>query len=682
MTLLDVRFLLARARRWVGIHVFGGMPVLPRLKAWRLGRKGDGTAAAMIWRGLAQAAPQAQAAAIGWIQFARYCLALGRLVEAKKALERALAARPHDHTARVLLAEVATAQQDWRKAAKYWRNALEGEMSPPEAATAVGHLIYALTSQGAFTEAAAAIERYAASGALSAADAMQCRLALAEKQPDRDSATVWRKFYDRFPQAATDSPDWLRFAGGMEQQSIVEHTTAELATTTDARAAQRILSFLELRLSAAEYMTLARATARRFPDSAALQALYFWRLRYGLSCADDLAALQAIARDFGARFPGHAGWRLAAAAAVATNDTAAIARLAHATGWESLQIRLAAAQGEHEKAKAISRRMRGKNYYLAEDGNGLDLRPINAEPRQAFTDKILLFTALRDEMLFLPWFLDYYRALGVDWFFIIDNGSTDGGAAYLAAQKDVALFASADNYAAAACGMRWVNELIRRYGQDNWCVHVDADEQFIAPGIETRGLRGVVDGMAARGEEVMPAYTLDTYPADMVALRDFKPGDSPLAVSSLIDPEYFFFGGHECCFFRAQGGARRRLFDTREMLEKAPILRGGGERFYHNASHTTSYGRVSAQCGVLLHHKILREALDVIKPRADAASRIHDRGAACRIRHARYRDSGLLDGRARLPRGARTVAYTDSDQLARFGLIGDFAAVTAKRRED
>ena len=672
MTLPNARHLFARARRWAGIHVLGGMPVAARIKAWRLGRQGDCAGAAIIWQRLAQAAPQARTAAIGWIQFARYCLALGRLVEAKKALEQALSTRPHDHTARVLLAEVATAQQDWREAAKYWRNALEGEPSPPEASAAVGHLIYALTSQGASTEAAAAIERYAANGTLSDTAAMQCRLNLAEKQPDEDGATVWREFYDRFPQAAVDSPDWLRFAGGIEQQSIVKYTTADLASAPDARAAQRILSFLELRLSAAEYVASLRDAAGRFPDSADLQVMYFRFLNHYLARPGDRAALQALARDFCARFPGHPQcWQLRADAAVAADDTDSLGPLVKASGRRELQIRLAARRGAWREAAALAR---GR---FAQDGGGLDLRPLNAAPRQAMRDNILLFAHVRNEMLFLPWFLDYYRGLGVDWFFIVDNGSTDGTTQMLTAQQDVTAYASANTLVATMSGMRWINELIRRHGISNWCVYVDADEQFIAPGIESRGLRGVVDDMAARGEEVMPGFALDTYPADMSGLSDFKPGDSPLAASSLIDPDYFFFGRQQCCFFGARGGVRDRLFGIRDRIEQAPILRGGACWYLDN--HHTTTARVSRECGVSLHHKILREALDFMQPRRQTALRVNDRTMTCRGRHIRYRESGLLDMGGQLPRGPNAVAYTNSDQLVRLGLIGEFATLRGGR---
>ena len=39
---------------------------------------------------------------------------------------------------------------------------------------------------------------------------------------------------------------------------------------------------------------------------------------------------------------------------------------------------------------------------------------------------ILAFTTLRNELDRLPWFFRHYRALGVDHFLVVDNGSDDG----------------------------------------------------------------------------------------------------------------------------------------------------------------------------------------------------------------------------------------------------------------
>lgn len=47
---------------------------------------------------------------------------------------------------------------------------------------------------------------------------------------------------------------------------------------------------------------------------------------------------------------------------------------------------------------------------------------------------VLLVSTLRNERIRLPYFLKYYRDMGVSHFLIIDNGSDDGSREYLAEQ--------------------------------------------------------------------------------------------------------------------------------------------------------------------------------------------------------------------------------------------------------
>lgn len=52
-------------------------------------------------------------------------------------------------------------------------------------------------------------------------------------------------------------------------------------------------------------------------------------------------------------------------------------------------------------------------------------------------DDLLLFSTLRNERVRLPYFLNYYREMGINHFLIVDNDSDDGSAEYLAEQPDV-----------------------------------------------------------------------------------------------------------------------------------------------------------------------------------------------------------------------------------------------------
>jgi hypothetical protein len=65
------------------------------------------------------------------------------------------------------------------------------------------------------------------------------------------------------------------------------------------------------------------------------------------------------------------------------------------------------------------------------------LTPVADRTANLPAQPILLFSTVRNERVRLPYFLTYYRRLGIDHFLIVDNGSDDGTREYLADQPDV-----------------------------------------------------------------------------------------------------------------------------------------------------------------------------------------------------------------------------------------------------
>ena len=683
-------------------------------RAWLLKEQGDMAAAARLWREQTE-----NAGAADLLEQGAFCLRHGWPGEARAALLCALRLGADNGYLRRLLAQAAAAQENWQSAALHWRAALApGTQAVAGAAqgllpstlnasaeAALAGLARALLEQGDFLAASATLDRLAASES-GRRQALALRVMLAERQQDESAAHAARRAYqEAFPQEAARASAWLR-----PRSADAAITPDALLQAKDEQTAHWLMHQLEPGLPRSDYLQLARQAADRMPDAAGLQERHIRLLADDLTGDAMLQELQARAAAFCERFPCHPqGWQLAALAAVAGNDQAAVARLietqaarlgAH-PGLDSLRVWLAASQGQHKQAAIAARRLH-RRFHFHEDGRGLHLKPASPEAKP-LRGKILLFACFRNERAFAPWFLAHYRALGVHRFYIVDNGSDDGTADFLRQQKDVHLFQSRDRYAQAGHGIRWINELLRRYGAGNWCLHVDADEQLTLPpprgrfGWGRSPLRRLTDEMAARGEEILPAFLLDTYPQDSAGAGRFTPGDAPLEHSPLIDPDIYFSGTAACCFRRARGGARVRLFDTHEALEKAPLLRGGRGIFYQNASHWVSYGRVSRQSAVLLHHKVLRELLDLRAskpgqgakpaPASDAGAsavqasdaRITARSAHESSRHARYRASGLLDGGA-IPRGQSAIALQSAvgpgisqeaaAQLASLGFFG------------
>ena len=60
-----------------------------------------------------------------------------------------------------------------------------------------------------------------------------------------------------------------------------------------------------------------------------------------------------------------------------------------------------------------------------------ELKEVVNRTDQIKSDDILLYCTQRNEKIRLPYFLDYYRKMGVGHFFFVDNDSDDGSLDYL-----------------------------------------------------------------------------------------------------------------------------------------------------------------------------------------------------------------------------------------------------------
>ncbi len=97
-----------------------------------------------------------------------------------------------------------------------------------------------------------------------------------------------------------------------------------------------------------------------------------------------------------------------------------------------------------------------------------DLSVIQDRTREIRPDSILLASVLRNERVRLPFFLRYYRDLGIEHFLMVDNASTDGSAEYLAAQPDVSLWRTEASYKRSHFGVDWLTWIQRRHCHGHW----------------------------------------------------------------------------------------------------------------------------------------------------------------------------------------------------------------------
>ncbi|WP_299965047.1 glycosyltransferase family 2 protein [uncultured Roseobacter sp.] len=233
---------------------------------------------------------------------------------------------------------------------------------------------------------------------------------------------------------------------------------------------------------------------------------------------------------------------------------------------------------------------------------------------------ILLVSTMRNENIRLPYFLQYYRDMGVSHFLIVDNDSDDGGPEYLAEQPDVSLWRTGASYRKSRFGVDWQNYLLGRYGRGHWCLTVDPDEFFVYPFCDTRPLRALTDWLDSGQTRSFSAMLLDMYPKGRLADHPYQSGQDPIETACWFDSgNYSVARDPRFRNLWIQGGPRGRVFfrDTPEQapaLNKIPLVKWSRGYAYVQSTHMLlprvlnkvydpSGGEKTS--GVLLHTKFL-----------------------------------------------------------------------------
>jgi hypothetical protein len=265
-------------------------------------------------------------------------------------------------------------------------------------------------------------------------------------------------------------------------------------------------------------------------------------------------------------------------------------------------------------------RLRRKRYRLRARRKRRELVPLADRTGRIRPRDILVFCCLRNEAVRLPWFLRYYRAMGVGHFLMVDNGSTDGSRELLAAQEDVSLWTTEASYRDSRFGVDWLNGLAMWHGVRHWCLTVDPDELLVYPFCDTRPLRALTDWLDAGGVRSFPAMLLDMYPKGRLDAVPYEAGQDPLEIASWFDSgNYAVRRNSRYGNLWIQGGPRARVFfpdapERAPALNKIPLVKWDRGTTYISSTHMLlprGLNRVYEEwggekpSGLLLHTKFL-----------------------------------------------------------------------------
>ncbi|MEL6914290.1 MAG: glycosyltransferase family 2 protein [Pseudomonadota bacterium] len=320
-------------------------------------------------------------------------------------------------------------------------------------------------------------------------------------------------------------------------------------------------------------------------------------------------------------------------------------------------------------------RWRRRKYLYRAWRKRAELTAVNFRLGDRPNHNILCFSTVRNELGRLPFWLAHHRALGVEHFLIVDNGSDDGTADLLARQPDVSLWRTEASYRRARFGVDWLNRLQHLYAPGRWALTLDADECLTYPEAETRRLPELCAWLERRGVASFGAMMLDLYPEGPIGAGHHAPEQPVWETLTHLDA-WGYSWEYQPKFrnISIRGGPRKRVFfsetpDHAPHLHKVPLVRWRRGMAYASATHLALPRRLNdvfdarhgRPTGVLLHSKFLPEVI------ANAAEEKH------RAEHFTHPDrygayyDRLAEGPSLL--GPPSLRYEGPLQLEALGLM-------------
>ena len=287
-------------------------------------------------------------------------------------------------------------------------------------------------------------------------------------------------------------------------------------------------------------------------------------------------------------------------------------------------------------------------------------------------DEILCCVVVRNECVRIPYFVQYYRRLGVSRFFFVDNGSDDGTVEWLLNQEDVHVWHSCLPFNQANFGSAWFELILRRYGTGHWCLTVDVDEFLIYADAPDCSLPQFCSELDQQGKQVATGILLDLYSNKPIVETQYHEGEDPLQHCCYFDRKPYHRRYENGGQYNNQtiflGGARQRVFCTEMdyILSKAVLLRYGTDVVLTPGQHLTNthVDSIAKEVICLLHFKFLSTFKEYAE--REAIREVHAQAAK---QYKAYQRELERNPTLTLFDPQKSIAFKGAEQLVELGIL-------------
>ena len=222
-------------------------------------------------------------------------------------------------------------------------------------------------------------------------------------------------------------------------------------------------------------------------------------------------------------------------------------------------------------------------------------------------DNPIVICVVKDDLMRMHLFLQYYRKLGIKQFAIMDDCSSDGTKEFLMAQKDVAMFTEQLGYTTLRRQV-WIQKMIEMIGLYRWYLIVDSDELFDFKDSDKISLREFAISLKLKGRTRSKAILLDMFSEDALYSARIREPEDITRVCNLFYPKYQLDKNQYDTMVR--GGAREILIagiQVSPWVSKYPLVFVDELDVMLNSHYCFPFtrNRPAAPASVLRHYKFL-----------------------------------------------------------------------------